>query len=210
MHAGLADQIVNERHLIHDRAEVRHRLAEHLAALAVRLEVPHRLEPRTEPVLKRLHLLAKIARLAVPLDEFRLEVEQVEMARRARHEELHHALRLCRMMQRAPEHAGRNSSEQLLAAEQSRERDTAEAAPALPEEVAPGQRGAAGGLVEGRFVIHDSRLPYFIECSPIRFPSVSFTSAMKPYCPIENFSLKIAPPAGTTRAASAAQSSQEK
>jgi hypothetical protein len=51
---------------------------------------------------------------------------------------------------------------------------------------------------------------YFIECSPIIFPSVSCTSEMKPYSPIENFSLKIFPPFCAARLASTEQSRQLK
>ena len=52
--------------------------------------------------------------------------------------------------------------------------------------------------------------PHFIECNPNMLPSVSSASAMKPYSPIENLPRWIFPPAGTTRCASTAQSSQAK
>ena len=101
VHAGLADHVVDERHLVHDCAERRDHFAEHLAALAVWLEVPDRPQPRAEAVLKRFDCSPKSTRLAVPLHQFGLEVEQIDVARRARHEQLHDALRLGRMMQRA-------------------------------------------------------------------------------------------------------------
>ncbi len=56
----------------------------------------------------------------------------------------------------------------------------------------------------------ESAFPYFRECSPIMFPSVSYTSEMNPYCPIENLSLKIFPPLSAARFASTAQSSHVK
>ena len=67
--------------------------------------------------------------------------------------------------------------------------------------------------------VHNSRLLtsaptrasyYFIECSPIIFPSVSCTSEMKPYSPMGNFSLKILPPFCAARFASTEQSIQLK
>jgi hypothetical protein len=38
------------------------------------------------------------------------------------------------------------------------------------------------------------RAIYRIEGRPTGLPSVSKTSEMKPYCPMENFSLKMRPP----------------
>jgi hypothetical protein len=60
MHARFADHVVHEGHVIRTSTERRHGLAEHLAALAVGFEFPHRLLPRPETVLKRLHLLAEV------------------------------------------------------------------------------------------------------------------------------------------------------
>ena len=81
---GLADHVVDERDLVDDVAERRDDLAEHLAALAVGLELPHRPEPGAEAVLERLDVLAEVGRLAVALDEFGLEVEEIDVARRRR------------------------------------------------------------------------------------------------------------------------------
>src|SRR5690242_19316412 len=57
---------------------------------------------------------------------------------------------------------------------------------------------------------HSKNNSYFMECNPIILPSVSNTSAMKPYLPMDIFSLKILPPCSAARAASAAQSSHLK
>jgi hypothetical protein len=94
--ARLADEIVDEGEFVRDRAEVRDGVAQHLAGLAVGLEVPHRLLPRTEAVLKRFDVLAEVAGLAVALHQLRLEVEEVEVAGGAGHEEVDDALCLRR------------------------------------------------------------------------------------------------------------------
>src|SRR5262249_22669504 len=94
MHTGLADHVMNESEFIDDAAERRDRFAELLAALAVRLEFPERSEPGPEPILERLDVLAELGRLAVPLNKFRLKVEQIDMTGAAGHEQLHDALRL--------------------------------------------------------------------------------------------------------------------
>jgi hypothetical protein len=52
--------------------------------------------------------------------------------------------------------------------------------------------------------------PHCIECSPIRFPSVSSTKQMNPWGPMENFGRWIWPPFFAARAASTAQSAHEK
>ena len=88
---------MDERHLVDDVAERHHRRGEQLAALAVGLEIPDRLEPRAQAVLKRLHRLAEIARLAVVLHEVGLVVPEIDVAGRARHEELHHPLHFRRI-----------------------------------------------------------------------------------------------------------------
>jgi hypothetical protein len=55
-----------------------------------------------------------------------------------------------------------------------------------------------------------SLIPYRLECRPNIFPSVSMTSEVKPYCPMENFFLWIRPPDVITRPSSTEQSSQAK
>ena len=70
-----------------------------LAALAVAGPFPGGTEGGSQAVLKEFDLLAGIPFLAVmPLEE-RLVIERVDVAGPARHEELHHALGLGRMMQ---------------------------------------------------------------------------------------------------------------
>ena len=117
MDAGLADEIVNPRDLIDHAAEVGDDFAQHLAALAVGLEIPHGFLPRAEAVLEGLHMFAEITRLAVALHEFWFEIKEVEMTGRTGHEELHDAFRLGRMMQLAAENAGQFACAGLFLAE---------------------------------------------------------------------------------------------
>ena len=93
MHAGLADHVVHKGHVIDTSTERRDDLAKPLAALAVGLELPHRFLPRAKAILKSLHLLAEIRLLAVVLDQRGLVIEEVNVAGRPAHEELHHPLR---------------------------------------------------------------------------------------------------------------------
>jgi len=90
-----------ECHLIDDITEWRNDLTELLATFAVGLEVPHGPEPRPEAVLKRFDMLAKLSGLAVLLDKFGLEIEQIDVTRGPRHEELNDPLGLGLVMQPA-------------------------------------------------------------------------------------------------------------
>ena len=67
----------------------------------------------------------------MPFHQLRLEVEEIEMAGGARHEELHDPFRLGRPMQHAAQLAG--SGEGLVPTEQGRQGDTAETAAGTPE-----------------------------------------------------------------------------
>ena len=149
MHACLPDEIVDPRDLIRHGAQIRNDFTQHLPRLPVGLKIPHRFQPRPEPILKSLHRLAEITRLPVPLHEFRLKVEKIEMAGRARHEELHHAFGFRRMMQRSAENAGRDSREQLLATEQRGQRDATKPAATLPKKIAARLRRAGEVFVKG-------------------------------------------------------------
>ncbi len=92
--ARLADDVMDERDLVDDRAERRDGSLSILPALAVRLEIEDRPQPRPEPVLERLDGLAEVGRLAVPLDQFGLVVEQVDVAGGPGHEQVNDPLRL--------------------------------------------------------------------------------------------------------------------
>ena len=81
--------------------ERRDDVAEHLAARAVGRKSQTGRSHGPEAVLERLDVLAEVRRLAVPLDQLGLEVEQVDVAGGPGHEELDHPLRLGRMMQAA-------------------------------------------------------------------------------------------------------------
>ena len=92
MHARFADHIVNESDFIDDLAQISHRFTEEFARLTVWLKLPDRLHPRSEAVLKCFDVLAKITLLPVPFHQLGLEIKQVDMAGRAGHEHLNHAL----------------------------------------------------------------------------------------------------------------------
>ncbi len=97
MDSGGADHVVDEGHPVDDLAKRCDDVGEQLAAFTVGLEGPDRREPRPEAILKGLDGLAKIARLARVFDQFGLVVEEVDVAGRAGHEQLHHPLRFHRI-----------------------------------------------------------------------------------------------------------------
>ncbi len=107
MHAGLADHVVDEGHFVDHLAQRCDYFAQQFAALAVRLKIPNGLHPRAQAVLKRFDRLAKIGRLAMVLEQSGLEVEQIDVAGRSGHEQLHHALGLGRKMRHARHAADR-------------------------------------------------------------------------------------------------------
>ena len=102
-------------------AERRDDLAELLAALAVGLEVPDRLEPRAEAVLERLDVLAEVRGLPCRLTSSGLKSNRSTWLAAAGHEELHDALGLGLVVQPAV-------GEQSVVAEHRRQRDAAQPA----------------------------------------------------------------------------------
>ena len=60
--ARLADHVVHEGHVVDTRPEIRDDVAEHLAALAVRLKLPDWSLPRPESILKSFDRFAEIGR----------------------------------------------------------------------------------------------------------------------------------------------------
>ena len=133
--AGFPHHVVNERHFVDDGSERRDWLAELLAGVAVGFEIPHGFEPRTEAILKSFDVFAELGGLAVPLDEFRFEVEEVDVARAAGHEQLHDAFGLGGVMNAAIGPL-RGVGEELFAAEERGECDAAEPAAGVKQEVA--------------------------------------------------------------------------
>ena len=102
--------------------------------------------------LKQLDLLAGVERLAVALDQLGLVVERVALAGRARHEELHDALGL------GADDAGRPSSgparrrvvgQQTCFGQQVRQRNAAQAAAEVPEELAARRRRVGAAVLAG-------------------------------------------------------------
>ena len=139
---GLAHQVVDEGDVVHDAPEVRHDVAQRLPGLPMRTERPHRLEPRAQPVLEGLHRLPEVAGLPVALHQLGLVVEQVDVAGRARHEQLNHAARPRPMVRAARRQrpGGRPLRQEALARQQAGQGDPAQPAAGAPQEVAAGER----------------------------------------------------------------------
>ena len=92
VHAGFADKIVDEGHVIGAGTERRHGFTEHLAGLAIGREIPDRLFPGAQSVLKRFHGFSEIRGLTVMLDERRFVIEEIDVRGGSAHEELHDPL----------------------------------------------------------------------------------------------------------------------
>ena len=132
--------------------QVRHQVADPLAALAVLLPLPGALHHAPGRALEQLDLAAGVELLAVLLDQQRLVVERVALAGRARHEQLRRPASPCAGWCSPPFHSGRGraqaprrSRQQALRAEQVRQGDAAEAAAGSPEEF--GERSIHGSRV---------------------------------------------------------------
>jgi hypothetical protein len=121
---------MNEGDVVDYLTERGHDVAHQFAAPAISLEVEGGLHPWAEPVLESLDVLAEIGRLAMPLDQFGLEIKQIEMARRARHEQLHDPFGTGRVMQDLDRTLGRK---QIVRIQQAGEGDSTQTARALKE-----------------------------------------------------------------------------
>ncbi len=122
VHAGFSGQIMDEGDVIDDLAQRGHGLAEHLAALPVWGEFPDRFFPRAESILEGFDVFSEVGFFAVAFDELGLEVEEIEMAGGATHEELDDAFGFWGELRFLAHHRG--------------ERNPAEAAAGLPKKVA--------------------------------------------------------------------------
>src|SRR6185437_10905173 len=91
--------------VIRARADMRDEIADPLAALAPWLPVPRTLHHGARIALKKFHPAAGIELFAAALDEFRLVVKRVALARGARHEQLNDASRPRGVMQSAIQNA---------------------------------------------------------------------------------------------------------
>jgi hypothetical protein len=123
MDTCLADQVVHPSDIVYDASEIGDHFAKHLAALSVGLEVPHGLLPWSESILEGFHMLSKIAGFAIVFYQVWLEVEKVDMAGSASHEELDDPFGFWGMVQRT---LG------AVRVKQASEGDTAEPPSALP------------------------------------------------------------------------------
>ncbi len=92
MHAGLADHVVDEGHVVGAGSEWGDRIAEHAAAFAIRFEVPYGFLPRAESVLEGFDFFAEVGVFAVMFDQLRFVVEEINVAGGSAHEELDDAL----------------------------------------------------------------------------------------------------------------------
>ena len=146
----LADEVVDERHVVDTGAQVGHDFRERFARLAIRLELPDRLHPRAEAILERLDRLAEIRRLAVVFLERRLVVEQIDVAGGPPHEELHHAFgarREIRHVAASPQPGGRGQPvgprgvgrQQPFLLQQAAQGQPGKPAPYVPQEIAAGE-----------------------------------------------------------------------
>jgi len=135
VHAGLADRVVNESEFIDDGAEWCDRFAELLSGLAVLFEFPEGAKPGAEAVLERFDAFAEVRRLAVALDEFRLEVEEIDVAGAAGHEELDNAFGPGGVVKTAIRARLPRIGEKTFAAEERGERDAAEPAARVEQEL---------------------------------------------------------------------------
>jgi hypothetical protein len=136
MNARFAHHIVDEGHTIHDRTERGNDLAERLAALAARPKIPDRLEPGTEAVLEGLDVLSEGGGLAVLLDQLRFEVEQVDVAGSAGHEELNDPFGFGCVVQSSIGPSSRNVGEGAISPEERGEGYASEPTPGVPEKIA--------------------------------------------------------------------------
>jgi hypothetical protein len=145
--AGLADHVVDECHLVDDAAEGGDGFRERLAALALGFEFPDGLEPWAEAVLKGFDGFAEVAGFPIVLDEGGFEVEEVEVAGSACHEELDHTLGASEL---GRARCGGSLCVGVAGAEAG-ECDASEAEAGLPEEIAPARAREGGvlGVVEG-------------------------------------------------------------
>jgi hypothetical protein len=85
---------MHEGHVVRTDAQWRNDFTEHLAALAVWLEIPHGLLPRPEPVLESFDLFPKVSIFTMMLDERWFKIEEINVTGGAPHEELNDALGL--------------------------------------------------------------------------------------------------------------------
>ena len=98
---GPSDQVMDEGQVVSHLSERGYNIREMFAALTVPFELEGRTHPRAQPILEGLHMLAKIALFTMMPNECGLEIEGVQVARRASHEELDDPLGLGWMMERA-------------------------------------------------------------------------------------------------------------
>src|SRR5438552_10008179 len=124
---------------------MRNEVAYPLATLAVGLPGPRAFHAHARIALEQLHLFARIKLLAAPLNQSRLVIEGVALARGAGHEKLNHAFGFGPMMKtaiqigsgcRGKRPLGR-SSQQTAATQQMNERDAAQPTAVAPEKFAP-------------------------------------------------------------------------
>lgn len=160
VNACLSDQIVDEGHVVHHRCQIRDDFAQRVSALPVSLEFPDGLQPGPKSILKRLHRLAKITLLSVPLHQFLFEIEEIQMAGGTRHEELDDALRPRGMLPTADQ--GRvpcpldRGTQKTFLLKKACQRESSQSATGSPEKLTPGSGAGPKGLpVKWRCALHE-------------------------------------------------------
>jgi hypothetical protein len=131
MDTRFANKIMDEREVISDEPEIGDGVAEFLSALAVGLKVPDGFHPWPEPVLECFDMFTEVRLFTVVFDKVRFEVEEIQVTGGASHEQLDNTFCSWPMVRERISGAasGFRSGEQPLAAEETAQRDAAQAAP---------------------------------------------------------------------------------
>ena len=136
---------MNEGDVVRARTDVGDEVAHPFAALAVGLPAPRAFHAHARIALEQLHFFARIKLFAAPLNQLRLVIEGVALARGAGHEKLNHSSGLGAVMKaavqfgpdRRRQRPRRCTRQQTAATEQMDQRDGAQPAAEAPKKLAP-------------------------------------------------------------------------
>jgi hypothetical protein len=128
---------VDEGYVVHASGEIRNQATHPLAALSVLRPLPGRLHDLTGCGLKEFDLFARVPGLGVALDQLRLVVIHVALARRAGHEQLDDSLCRGGMM------PDRSLPLERVAIQEVRECDASESTPGVEHERATVHHGVS-------------------------------------------------------------------
>src|SRR5262252_9593520 len=130
---------MNEGNVVDTRTEMRNKIADPFAALAVLFPLPRALHYRAWVTLKQFHFAAGIKLFAASFDKFRFVIKSIALAGGARHKQLDDSPGFSWMVQSAVQFRTRcgSVSEQSLLREQMDHRDAAQPAAKPPKKFAP-------------------------------------------------------------------------